>query len=239
MKKIIIFSVVSIFAILFFVLQPEKEKRKSAKSSLFKPKIVNELQSPLPPKTQEKMVVLDENFKKLKSLSPKSKAINKKNKNWPQKTVTFLEQNSDFDREIQIDDIQDIVITAGDKHIYLGRASLQFKQPDGSSGKMEIIINPENGDIIHSFGHDYNKDIEKDIDIKNYYPAFDRVIHTASIKELIDLKKRVDGGDFNDIDKSLPELDKINHQKKLKAKSKRNKASINKEIEYLKSLSPE
>ena len=34
------------------------------------------------------------------------------------------------------------------------------------------------------FKLEQNPSLKKDIDIKNYYPAFDRVIHTASIKEL-------------------------------------------------------
>ncbi|MFZ8934252.1 MAG: hypothetical protein ACO20H_10750 [Bacteriovoracaceae bacterium] len=238
MKKLFVILVL-VSGVLFFFSRQTQETPKKKRASLFKAKSHKQSQIPTSLQSHEKKVVLDEKLKKTKALPPKSKAINKVSKNWPEKTVAFLEENSDFDRDIQIERIQDIVVSAGEKHFHLGRAFMKFNQADGSRGVMELIINPENGDIIHSFGHDYNKDIEKDIDLKKYYPRFDRALHTASVEELIDLKKRVVSGDFKDIDMSLPEIDKKKHKEKLKMKKRRTKASVKKEIEYLKSLSPE
>ncbi len=232
MKKVIVLvGILIIVTFIFFRaedLGPSLEKR----SNLFQPRERSKSFAKLDSLKIEEKIIVDEKLEKKEKLSPKSKPINKVSKDWKEKTVQFFKESSDFERNIKIEESRDFTVSMGDKHVFLARVKMSFDQPDGSRGKMELIINPEDGDVIYAFNQDYDPELEKDIDLKNYYPKDDRVVNTATPLQLMELQERVNQGRFEDIDEKVQ--NSVN-----RGISTEKKVDPSAELQYLQSLNPE
>jgi len=116
----------------------------------------------------EDRIVLNENLLPLNKLPGKMEILNKADPNWDKKTLSYLNESSDYDRKINITKKGSLIALNNENGIYLEQAVISFTQRDGTRGSFEALINSENGTIEMVISKNINEDIEEqDIRVKD------------------------------------------------------------------------
>ena len=130
---------------------PEKNFQNLEKLSTVKPEDF--------PKFENRLV-LGETLKTLKTIPEKIMLINKADPNWDKKTISYLNDSSDYDRKSSIDKKFSLIRLNNEMGLYLEQASISFTQRDGTRGTFEALINSENGSIEMVFSKNINESLE-------------------------------------------------------------------------------
>lgn len=193
----------------------DEKKRKSlfakrsfkAKTRSFKVEPLEKLE------LSDKLVKKDDRYlvgasvKPIKSLPKKAKAINKPSKNLKKKILKKLgesevKKEGKYDREMEVDFIASGLVAHPKYLLNVEAIKINFKQKNGEPGSFEAIVDSENGDILHSYNHEYDKSLEPSKDLREYYPVDSREGQTANKTEIDDLERKIASQDFEEIDQT-------------------------------------
>jgi len=134
-------------------------------------------------------IVLGEFMKPLDSWPEKINFINKVDPNWDKKTTAHLNEASTYDRQVKIIKKGGFVALNGDSGLYLERALVEFKQPDGSDGSFEAVINSQNGEIELVLNKNINESLAVEEPKVNYPDPYDPKNFLASSEEIRQLEE--------------------------------------------------
>ncbi len=175
-KLIVIFGSILFFslilALIFWMGEDEKLAKiaegfkKSQKIDVKKNEITKNLTGLLTirqedfPKYNSRMVI-GETLKPLNKIPEKIELLNTVDPEWDKKTVSYLNESSDYDRKISITKKGSLIGLNNQSGINLEQATITFTQRDGKRGSFEALINSENGSIEMVISKNINEDIEE------------------------------------------------------------------------------
>ncbi|MFI5391248.1 MAG: hypothetical protein ACHQYQ_07795, partial [Bacteriovoracales bacterium] len=112
------------------------------------------------PKYNNRMVI-GETLKPLNKIPEKIELLNTVDPNWDKKTISYLNDSSDYDRKISIIKKGSLIGLNNQSGINLEQATISFTQRDGSRGSFEALINSENGSIEMVISKNINENVEE------------------------------------------------------------------------------
>lgn len=138
----------------------------------------------------EGRLVIGENLKPQKKIPGKIEFINKADPEWDKKTISYLNESSDYDRKINITKKQGIIGYDNEHGVYLEQAVITFNQRDGTKGSFEAFINSETGAIEIVISKNINEEIEEpNIQAKNPDSKFNPFANNATPEEVKELNE--------------------------------------------------
>ncbi|RLA63689.1 MAG: hypothetical protein DRQ89_05855 [Epsilonproteobacteria bacterium] len=154
-------------------------------------------------------VVIGEGMKLLDKWPEKINYINKVDPNWDKKTMAHLNESSTYDRQVKITKKEGFVALNEGAGLYLERALVEFKQPDGSDGSFEAIINSQNGEIELVLNKNINESLiveDKKVkypdpdDAENFMASAEEIreLESADSDEIVEVMVSESNGDFDE-----------------------------------------
>lgn len=150
----------------------------------------------------EGRLVLGQTLKPLDKIPEKIDFLNKVDPDWDKKTVSYLNENSDYDRKINITKKTGVISLYNESGLYLEQAVISFTQRDGSRGSFEALINSENGSIEIVISKNINENLEEpNIQAKSPDSSINPFANTATEEE----RKELNEGNVESILENLNE----------------------------------